>query len=226
MLQRMQELIDEANRSDERVALLEEMLLAAEDANRSEREERSQLEAWVRDIEKKVGDREEEHAAELEALKARLQEAAEQQQRLQKQLRKAASGVAGDANEQYDQILESLQQKNRDLEEGLAEARKQSLALEKRLESAQGGADELLRAERAKLAKEQAAVSRLRYELSSKLTQIEQMPPSENRADQETGQRIRALREHLREIHEQEKDEVKESTLATRLAKLWKRVEY
>ena len=83
-----------------------------------------------------------------------------------------------------------------------------------------------MREERAKLAKEQAAVSRLRYELSSKLTEIEQMPKSDNRADQETGQRIRALREHLREIHEQEKDEVKESTLATRLAKLWKRVEY
>jgi hypothetical protein len=226
VLQRMQELIDEANRSDERVALLEEMLLAAEDTNRSEREERSQLEAWVRDIEKKVGDREEEHAAELEALKARLQESAEQQQRLQKQLRKAASGGDADATKQYDQILESLQQKNRDLEEGLAEAKKQCLTLEKRLESAQGGADELLRAERAKLAKEQAAVSRLRYELSSKLSQIEQMPQSDNRADQETGQRIRALREHLREIHQQEKEEVKESTLTTRLAKLWKRVEY
>ena len=226
VLQRMQELIDEANRSDERVALLEEMLLAAEDANRSEREERNQLEAWVRDIEKKVGDREEEHAAELEALKSRLQEAAEQQLRLQKQLRKAASGGTADATKQYDQILESLQQKNRDLEEELAESQKQCLNLDKRLESAQGGTDELLREERAKLAKEQAAVSRLRYELSSKLTEIEQMPKSDNRADQETGQRIRALREHLREIHEQEKDEVKESTLATRLAKLWKRVEY
>ena len=46
----MQELIEEANRSDERVAILEDLLHAAEDASRSEIEERAQLEAWVGDI--------------------------------------------------------------------------------------------------------------------------------------------------------------------------------
>ena len=48
VLLRMQELIEEADRSDERVAILEEMLHSAEDASRSERDERNQLEAWVR----------------------------------------------------------------------------------------------------------------------------------------------------------------------------------
>lgn len=52
VLHRMQELIDEANRSDERVAILEELLHAAEDTHRAEQEERNQLEAWVGDIEK------------------------------------------------------------------------------------------------------------------------------------------------------------------------------
>ena len=54
VLHRMHELVDEANRSDERVALLEQMLHAADDANRSEQEERHHLEAWVGDIEKRI----------------------------------------------------------------------------------------------------------------------------------------------------------------------------
>jgi chromosome segregation ATPase len=206
------------------------MLHAAEDTCRSELEERNQLEAWVRDIEKRIGQREEEHAAELDTLKNRLVEASKNQDRLQKQLRRvAASGgarVDAEANKQDDEILESLQSKNRQLEENLAELQKKCLTLENRLESIDGGEDESLRAERAKLAQEQAKISRMRYELSSKLAEIEQVPKTKNEADQETGQRIRALREHLREIHEQEKQEFKEPTLATRLSGLWKRVEY
>ena len=62
VLQRMEELIEEANRSDERAGLLEEMLHAAEDATRAERDERSQLEAWLTDIERRIGSREDEHA--------------------------------------------------------------------------------------------------------------------------------------------------------------------
>ncbi|MEZ6138492.1 MAG: hypothetical protein R3C53_26720 [Pirellulaceae bacterium] len=46
------------------------MLHAAEDANRSEVEERFHLEAWVGDIEKRIGQRESEHAAELAAMQA------------------------------------------------------------------------------------------------------------------------------------------------------------
>ncbi len=226
VLLRMQELIEEANRSDERAALLEEMLHAAEDVSRSERDERNQLEAWVRDIEKRIGQREEEHAAELDALKNRLQESSLQQERLQKKLRQVATGGGASANKEYEQLLESLQAKNRELETRLSESQKQCVSLEKRLASSTGGQEDQLRGERAKLAQEQAKISRLRYELSSKLAEIEQVPKASNRADQETGQRIRALREHLREIHEQEKLEVKESTLATRLASLWKRVEY
>ena len=237
VLLRLQELIEEANRSDERAALLEEMLHSAEDASRSERDERNQLEAWVRDIEKRVGQREEEHSAEIDALKNRLQESSQQQERLQKQLRRvAASGSAAggastdsgsaSAAKEYEQILESLQDKVRQLESSLAESQEKCVSLEKRLATAEGGHEEVLRGERAKLAQEQAKISRMRYELSSKLAEIEQEPKVSNKADQETGHRIRALREHLREIHEQEKQEVKETTLATRLANLWKRVEY
>lgn len=224
VLQRMQELIDEANRSDERVALLEEMLHAAEETSRSEGEERSQLEAWVGDIEKRIGQREEEHEAELDALRQRLDESQEQQSRLQRQLHQAAA-AGGAAPKQYEETLENLQQQNRELKNELADSQKQCRGMQSRIDQNAEETEASLRAERANIAKEQAKISRLRYELSSKLSAIEEVPKT-NHADRETSERISTLRQHLREIHAQEKKEEKEASLTTRLAKLWKRVEY
>lgn len=228
VLARMQELIDEANRSDERVGILEELLHAAEEANRSEQEERGQLEAWVGDIERRIGQREEEHAAELEALRARLEEANDEQDRLQRQLRQVAAsgGGGGAAPKQYEETLEKLQQTNRELQEELGESQKQIRQLEQRAEEQSELSESALREERAKLAKEQAELSRMRFEISSKIKDVEEMPKSENAQDRETAARIQTLRQHLREIHEQEKQEEREAPLTSRLKKLWKRVEY
>jgi hypothetical protein len=224
MLKRMQELIDEANRSDERVAILEEMLFAAEVTSRSEQEERGQLEAWVGDIEKRIGQREDEHRAEIDALRQRLKESNLQQERLQKQLRQAAAG--GRAPESYEQTLENLQSRDLELQDKLAESERARLSLERRLEQQREEQERALRDERVSLAQEQAKVARMRFELSNKLSDIEEMPKTENQLDTETAHKIRTLREHLREIHEQEKQEAKDAPLAKRLAKLWKRVEY
>lgn len=224
VLQRMQDLVEEANRSDERVSILEEMLHAAEDANRREHEERQQLEAWVNDIEERIGQREEEHAAEVESLKLRIEDADAQQEQLQRKFRKAA--VSAGISKEMDESMEELQQQNRHLQFDLDHSRKECVALQQQLDKATQDQEALLREERAKLAKEQAQASRLRYELSTKLAAIEEMPKNDNVADREASEKIRTLREHLREIHEQEKQEEKEASLATRLSKLWKRVEY
>jgi hypothetical protein len=224
VLQRMQELIDEANVSDERVSLLEEMLHASEATNRSEHEERDQLEAWVGDIEQRIGQREDEHLAEVETLRNRLEESNLRQEQLQKQLQKAA--FSGNAPKQYEETLENLQRTNKELQEKLGETEKRCLSLERKAEQASGDQDSALREERANIAKETAKISRLRFELSSKLTEIEHLPKDQNLEDKETAHRIRALREHLKEIHEQEKLEEKDAPLTKRLAKLWKRVEY
>ncbi len=227
VLDRMQELIEEANRSDERVAILEEMLLAAEDASRSEVEERNQLEAWVGDIERRIGQREEEHAAELNALRQRLEESADAQARLQRQLRQAAAG--GNAPKHYEETLDQLQQSNRELQEKLAESEKECRQLQQRTENQSEEIEGSLRAERAAIAKERAKISRMRFELSNQLKEIDEIdeiPKNENQADKETAHRIQTLRQHLREIHEQEKQEERDAPLTARLKKLWKRVEY
>ena len=222
VLARMQELIDEADRSDERVAILEELLHAAEDANRAEQEERQHLEGWLGDIETRIGQREEEHAGEIDLVRNRLEEAVAQQEQLQNRLKRAAGG---DAGQQYEEALEELQLKHQQLQEQLEEVQKENLSLQQRLEQTGEAQESLLREERAKIAQEQAKVSRLRYELTAKLSAIEELPKSENAGDQEAAVRIRTLREHLREIHEQEKKEEREAPLTTKLAKLWKRVE-
>lgn len=223
LLERMQQLIDEANRSDERVALLEEMLHCAEDANRAEQEERQHLEAWVGDIEQRVTAREEEHAAELQLIRRRLAESQQEQGRLQQRLSAAAG--AGPAALQFEETVQRLQASNQELQSELDEARKQNQTLQHRIEQIGAEQEQALREERANLAQEQAKISRLRYELTAKLSAVEELPKPEHQADQEASQRIRALREHLREIHEQEKLAEREAPLTHKLARLWQRIE-
>lgn len=223
MLKRMQDLIDEATHSDERISLLEELLHAAEDANRYEQEERTQLEAWVSDIENRIIQREEEQAAEVEALRGRLEEAAEEQRNLQRKLKQAAEN--GNAGKQYDETLELLQRSNDTLRGELAQSRKVQANLEQRVEQLSSVSEHALREERASIAKEQAKLARMRYEISQKLAEVDSSPKMQNSVDHESAVRIQALRNHLREIHEQERLEERESSLTARLAKLWKRVE-
>ena len=224
VLQRMQDLIDEANRSDERVSILEEILHASEEANRSEAEERKQLAAWLGDIENRVGQREDEHMAELEMLRQRLEKSIKQQEGLQRQLKHAADG--GNALKHYEETLEHLQATNKTLQEELAQSQKQRLMLGQRLAQASSEQERDLREERANIAKEHAALARMRYEISSKLADVDDLPKTLNPVDTEAAHRIQTLRQHLREIHEQEKAEEKDASLTTRLAKLWKRIEH
>jgi hypothetical protein len=223
LLTRMQELIDDADRSDERVRILEEMLCAAESTNRAEQEERTHLDAWVGEIETRIGHREGEHKAELEQLRMQLDQATVQQQQLQRRLQHVAQGAG--AAPQYQQALAELQQTNQALQQQLNDLQQQNRVLQQQVDDAGQTQESLLREERAKLAKEQADVSRLRFELTSRLTEIAELPRPENQVDLETSHRIQALRQHLREIHEQEKQRERDAPLTTRLARLWKRVD-
>ena len=224
LMARMEELIDEAQRSDERVALLEEMLHASEEASRNELEERGQLEGWVGEIERRIGQREQEHAAEIEMMSKRVEEAVAQRDKMQQRLHQTASH--GASPKHYEETLESLQRQNKQLQQRLDESEKQVASLSNHLRQAQEEQNEALREERATIAQERAKISRLRFELSNRLTGLEELPKAQNDADRETALRLQTLRQHLREIHEEEKREAKQASLATRVKKLWNRVEY
>ena len=80
-----------------------------------------------------------------------------------------------------------------------------------------------LRAEQLKLAEERASVSRLRAEIAAE--QAERRPRPQGAAG-DIDDRVREFRQHLREIHEEEKQQTHEPrSLTSRIAQLWNRVE-
>ncbi len=221
-LGRIQELSDEANRAEERVLLLEEMLQAADDVNRAEVEERSHLEAWVGDIERRLGQKEDEHRAEIEALKTQLAAAEGRSRHLQQQLKQAAA-PNGKAEEKFDEELDSLQEENLQLQASLQDAKRELQQLQHRVENQSEQSEALLREERAKIAKEQAEVSRLKFEYAQKLEDLSKSIPQA-----ELDPRLQILREHRQEIRENSQSknlEPAESSLSSRLKKLWSLVE-
>jgi predicted RNase H-like nuclease (RuvC/YqgF family) len=228
LLARLQDLLNEAECHDERVACLEDLLQAAEEANQAEQEERAQLEAWVGDIERRIGEREAEWNAEMEALRRQAQQAFDERDRVQHQLKHVAT--EGSAPAAYEETLERLQQQNKSLQDELEAARKENVNLTQRIERSENQQEEVLREERAAIAQERAEISRLKFELQRKMTEPESLPqPKDHHPDREFSDRLRTLREHLREIHEEEKHEREQqrndSALSSRIARLWKRLE-
>lgn len=226
LLTRMEALLEEAACGDERVVLLEEMLRTAEEANQAEQEERRQLEAWVGDIERRIIQRDDLRNAETESLRGRLDEAIAERDRVQRQLQDAAS--LGDAAKRYEETLDRLQRQNKSLQDKLAEIAAERANLIKQLESSSHRHDEAMREERAAIAQERAIVSRLRCELANKVAELESSPRPSSKAADEAATRLQALREHLREIHDEEQHEHRgqdNGTLTGRISRLWKRLD-
>lgn len=226
LLTRMEALLEEAACGDERVVMLEEMLRASEEANQAEQEERQQLEAWVGDIERRIIQRDDVRNAETEALRGRLEEALAERDRVQRQLQDAAS--RGDAAKRYEETLDRLQRQNKGLQDKLAEMAAERATLIKQLECSSHRHDEAMREERAAIAQERAIVSRLRCELANKVADLERSPRPSSKAADEAATRLQALREHLREIHDEEQHEHRnqdDGTLTSRISRLWKRLD-
>jgi chromosome segregation ATPase len=219
----------ELGEHDERVATLQEVLQTAEIQNQAEREERNCLENWVGEIEQRISERESEWQAEQDALRSRLDQASADRDRLQQQLHAAAQryGKASVGDAIADETLEQLQKQNSELQTALEDGKKQIASLSRQIERLQTEEPESMQIERAELAKEKAAVSRMRFQLSKQLQDIEDVPDVKDQPDREFAYKLKALREHLREIHEEEKceREQKGDSLFGRISNLWKRVD-
>jgi chromosome segregation ATPase len=223
--QRIDNLLAEATEQDERFSIVHDLLEAAELNNQAEADERQAFEAWVGEIEHRIGQREAEWQAQLAATRERLQDAEKQRDQLQHQMREVASRFG--AQDVYRETLDKLQSQNAQLQDDLEVARKQHARVKQQLDNLQNREADDIQQERALIAKERASVSRLRFELSRKLSEFEQTLEPKNSADQEVDLRVRALRSHLREIHQQEKQtqEQKGDSLFTRISGLWKRMD-
>jgi len=228
--ERLAELLTELERNDQRVRALEELLLMADEARAAEQEERRQLETWIREIEDRVGQREQELRAEHDALRRRLRQAAEDRQRLEKRFEEAGR-EHGETPAQ--QLLVTLRQEYRTLQQQMAalevesaQWKKSCSELEKQTDPGflQRAVEAELRESRLALAQEQAHLSRLRVELTNKLRDLE-LEQSRTQRVSSADRKFQVFRETLKELHEKEHVEQSPVSLASRLANLWRKLD-
>lgn len=219
---RIRDLVHEAELSDRRISVLEDLLLAAESAQSAQVEERQCLENWLQDIERKFGEREAEHLAVVQSMQHAAGERQAELQQLHQKLVNAAG--APDAQSEVRAALEELRAANQRLQEQLQASQERCRELEQQVAGGSADQTETLRVELAKLAQERAELARQRHELVNQLTHASSVQKNASPEDSEMACRLRALREHLREIHQQEQQDRSEITLTSRLSSLWHRV--
>ncbi len=224
LLTRLEDLLAELERNDERGAMLEQLLRAAEEKNRAEQEERRHLAGWVDDIEQRFGERDAEWQAERDALTHRVETVLAERDGLMDQLRERCSHTGG-AVAASTADLDQLQATNLSLRQELHEAQEHCLQLEEQVRernkqlSCRTQDDTKLREEQLQLAQERAELARQQAELTTAQATLQELP---RRPETEIDCRLREFRQHLREIHSQEQQN---PVKTSRLSRLWARIE-
>jgi hypothetical protein len=85
--------------------------------------------------------------------------------------------------------------------------------------------DDALREERLQLAQEKATLARERSVLLKQQAELQDLLQRKAQSADSADHRIRAFRDHLREIHETEPHMKQGPTLSKRLGKLWRKLE-
>ena len=227
----MERLLYELDQSDQRIAAFEEAMRLTEETSRAEAEEKRQLEAWVQDIEKRIAEREAESQAECDVFRQRLEQANEERGQLQERIETLLQGGGGDRA--LEEMVQILRRDNEVLTEKVAqrdalchELKTRCGELEQQTgeENIQQCLDKEMRKERLSLAQERAAMSRQQLELNNKVQELKQEIERQGRVHP-ADDKIRAFRQSLKEIHEQEKKEYVPPTISQRLVRLWQRLD-
>jgi chromosome segregation ATPase len=213
LVTRLEQLLQELQQRDDQIATLTDLLEATEAANRAEQEERSQIDSWLHDIEQRCGDREQEWRSQQAKLQSELNSVAEERDQAQAALNVDSSSVKLEAAQN---VMRSLRETAETQREKLNAAEQEISRLRRELEAAVQGPP---REERMQLAEERSEIARLRQELEHERQR------KQNPAVNDDNLKLKALRQHLNEIHEQEKKEREERKLSSRIARLWNRLD-
>lgn len=229
---RLEQLLEELEQSDARIAALSEMLRTAEDAVQAADQEREQLEDWLDEVDGRVGQWEQEWHAERDSLHRQIAELTQERDRAEQQLAAGgtdvASGAASDRlvrqlREQYSRLKEAFLKMEKERDQLRARLQEVSVAdVEQKIAAA---VDTALREERLQLAQEKAAIAREKAALAKKHEELQAQLDRKGQAFDSADHRIRAFREHLREIEEQEPARRQGPTLSQRMGKLWRKLE-
>lgn len=236
LVDRLERLLNELQSSDERIAALEDLLRVADEATRAEQDERRQLSTWVSEIEERIAQREEDWQAQQDVLQKRLDELNEEKNRFDERLRdlmrQQGTTAQAQVNAELRAEIERLKDQLQQTEETRDALRKQidTTEFQQTTEGLQKHIDELLREERLKIAEANSQIARERAEVARLKAEFEIRAPVQERQIDDATCRVQALRQHLNDIHRNEKQGGAESAeppagISGRLANLWKRLE-
>lgn len=234
LVNRLEELLQELQTSDERIRGLEDLLQASDEATRAEQEEREHLESWVEEIEQRVTQREAEAAAELTRVTNQLKEARSRNKLADSQLEQALESNGNAFSDSSNHFIKKLRGQMNDLRHRLDVVEKENEELrnadrKQAAESAGAKIQELeqkLLQQQVEFSRERADIARKRVQLERLKDELEKTNVSNHKMDDATS-RVMAMRQHLRDIHEEEKlerEERKQRSLGGRIARLLNRV--
>jgi hypothetical protein len=230
---RLEDLLDELSRSDQRTSALEELLRAEQELVRSQEEERRQIDAWLSDIEQRISSRENEWNAEREVLTQRVSLLKAERDEADRQIQEAYQQGTGASAQ--DKVVEQMRAQLDELQHELAAANRRGSVAQQELETIRSCSsddliraqvEETLRSERLQLAQERATLSRERAEFARLANPPEETATGVKR--NEADERFLAFRQTLKELHQQEEKQhagARKPTLGTRLADLWRRLD-
>ena len=213
LVDRLEDLLQELQERDDQVATLTELLGAAEEANRAERDERKQLDAWLKDIEARFGCREQEWQVERNKLHSDIENIAAERDRAEAAINADSSNTKLEAAQN---VLTALRDTAESQRLQLVEAEQTVAKLRHQVELA-GPAQP--HEELVQLAEERADIARQRQELEASRRDAPRSGANEATL------KLQVLRQHLNEIHQQERKEKEERKLSSRISRLWSRIE-
>ena len=235
LVTRMEQLLEELQSADHRIHTFEELLRTSDDATQAEQEERRQLEAWLEQIEDRVTAREQEAKAETERLNGRVHDLLAQQKHHEQVIEKALQQRTSGGGDQSDDLVQSLQQQVQDLQSKWQQSQEECEQLASQRSAAPDGDDSQTVAElkqkimqlEMNASRERAEVARERAGLAKLQSDLEQKDRS-GKLDSDSDIRLKAMRDHLREIHseeEGEREQKRQQSLGGRIANLFTRIE-
>ncbi|RUL81999.1 hypothetical protein [Tautonia sociabilis] len=227
---RIEELTTLLDERDETIALLWEQLSAHEQAQASRAADLDQLHRWVEELESRFGAEEgpaalESARREADALRDELDRQRRawdaQRSRMEEELASLRRRADEAASSSGDSALAALEEENRRLHDEcrrLSEAQAGTAGADRQLLDLQAELDEAR--QRLRQAEDDLRAERLRFESHLAECRPNPMAGPLSAADLSPSERVRALREHLKELHAREEAERREKQLSTRIAKL------
>lgn len=228
---RLQELLGELERSDQRASTFEDLLQISDHATQAEKEERQQIETWVSDIEQRITGREDEWHGEKDLLLKQIEQLQSDNSRLEETL---ASSETNTNIELQERAIHKLRTELAEVEDRLSKSESERRELQEKvdsedmetmLERQQQIVEEAIREEQLSIARERAAFSRQKSELIRRVSDLESELCGQKRETNEADVRFNAFRQHLKEIQEPE-SRPRSVPLTKRLVNLWNRLEY